>query len=310
MPAKRVYCEPVRPIGASAAAAGGLSLQQQHDDLLDISLVSGKRIVETALMRAITVDEGNAAAALEVMTRYAVNPKWLIHLPPTMSPAATSKREGILEHPDEAFDYYRGEGVSEVVIQEKHMGSRALIAVCRDEDAARERFGVTTGETGMVYSRTGRAFFGDAGNARSRPRPRSRGYDQGRLLGAPQHGLGADRRRDHALVGQGAVSSSASSMPQPPPRQRLAFRMRWNCLRRLPEETEAWRRSSRAIRTVPRGRTVMPRLTAAIAGRLLLSTTTASRRSTSWPWRGRCTWTKIIFGTWPSFPASQRPGTR
>lgn len=160
VPARSVYCEPVRPIGASVEA-GGLSLQQQHDDLLDISLVSGKRIVETVLMRAITVEEGNAAAALEVMTRYAVNPKWLIHLPPTMSPAATSKREGILEHPDEAFDYYRGEGVSAVVIQEKHMGSRALIAVCRDEDAARERFGVTTGETGMVYSRTGRAFFGD-----------------------------------------------------------------------------------------------------------------------------------------------------
>jgi protein phosphatase len=161
VPARRVYCEPVRPIGAGVAA-GGLSLQQQHDDLLDISLVSGKRIVETALMRAITVEEGNSAAALEVMTRYAVNPKWLIHLPPTMSPAATSKREGILEHPDEAFAYYRGEGVSEVVIQEKHMGSRALIAVCRDEAAARERFGVTTGETGMVYSRTGRAFFSDA----------------------------------------------------------------------------------------------------------------------------------------------------
>ena len=42
------------------------------------------------------------------------------------------------------------------------MGSRALIAVCRDEDATLERFGVTTGETGMVHSRTGRAFFGDA----------------------------------------------------------------------------------------------------------------------------------------------------
>ncbi len=160
VPAKRVYREPVRPIGSGMRSAG-LSLQQQHDDLLDISLVSGKRIVETALTRAITVEEGNAAAALEVMTRYAVNPKWLIHLPPTMSPAATSKREGILEHPDEAFAYYRDEGVSEVVIQEKHMGSRALIAICRDEAAARERFGVATGETGMIYSRTGRAFFGD-----------------------------------------------------------------------------------------------------------------------------------------------------
>jgi protein phosphatase len=162
VPARRVYCEPVRPLG-SHATSNGLSLQQQHDDLLDIALVSGKRIVETALARAITIGEGQAAAALEVMARYAVNPKWLIYLPPTMSPAATSQREGILEHPDEAFGYYRSQGVTEAVIQEKHMGSRALIVVCRDEDATRERFGVTTGETGMIYSRTGRPFFSEAG---------------------------------------------------------------------------------------------------------------------------------------------------
>jgi protein phosphatase len=162
IPAKRVYCEPVRPLSPNGAP-DRLSLQQQNDDLLDIALVSGKRIVETSLARAITIGEGHAAAALEVMARYAVNPKWLIYLPPTMSPAATSKREGILEHPDEAFAYYRSEGVTEAVIQEKHMGSRALIVICRDGDAARERFGVTTGETGMIYSRTGRAFFNEPG---------------------------------------------------------------------------------------------------------------------------------------------------
>src|SRR5262249_2913437 len=95
--AKRVYCEPVRPVGSNTAS-NGLSLQQQNDGLLDIALVSGKRIVETTLARAITIGEGQAAAALEVMARYAVNPKWLIYLPPTMSPPATSKRDGVLEH--------------------------------------------------------------------------------------------------------------------------------------------------------------------------------------------------------------------
>ena len=158
VPAARVYAEPARPL---AAAGDGLSLQQAHDDVLDLSLVLGKRIVEIGAGRPIGVDEGSAAAALEVMTRFAVHPKWLIHLPPTMSPPATSCREGLLEHPDEAFAYYREEGVGEVVIEEKHMGSRALLVVCRDEAAARERFGVTTGETGMVYTRTGRSFFQD-----------------------------------------------------------------------------------------------------------------------------------------------------
>ena len=154
-----VYAEPVRPL--SGAAAGAFSLQQQHDDLLDLSLVTGKRIIETGFGRNIIIDEGSSAAALEVMTRFGVHPKWLIHLPPTMSPCATSRRDGLLEYPDEAFGYYREEGITEVVAEEKHMGSRALIAICRDEDAARRRFGVASGETGMIYTRTGRPFFGE-----------------------------------------------------------------------------------------------------------------------------------------------------
>ena len=159
-PAARTYMEPTRPLGAQyAAAAGTLSLQQANDDLLDLSLVLGKRIITTASGRTITIDEAHAAAALEVMARYAVNPKWLIHLPPTMSPPATTQRDGLLEHPDEAFAYYRAEGVAEVVVEEKHMGSRALLVICRDEAAARERFGIATGETGSIFTRTGRPFF-------------------------------------------------------------------------------------------------------------------------------------------------------
>lgn len=158
VPAARVYAEPKRPLRGSAAAAG-LSLQHAHDDVLDLSLVAGKRIVSTTLGRTITIEEGNSAAALEVMSRYAINPKWLIHLPPTMSPPQTSQREGLLEHPDEAFGYYREAGVRQVMIEEKHMGSRALILVCADLDAARHRFGVANGESGAIYTRTGRAFF-------------------------------------------------------------------------------------------------------------------------------------------------------
>src|SRR5258707_10976940 len=46
-------------------------------------------------------------------------PKWLIYLPPTMSPCETSKRDGLLEHPEEAFAYYLHEGVHKVVCQQK-----------------------------------------------------------------------------------------------------------------------------------------------------------------------------------------------
>jgi protein phosphatase len=97
-----------------------------------------------------------------VMSRFAANPKWLVYLPPTISPSETSTREGYLEHPAEAFAYYRNQGVPHVVCEEKHMGSRAVVVACRDEDAARRRFGVVGEGAGFVYTRTGRRFFDDS----------------------------------------------------------------------------------------------------------------------------------------------------
>ena len=94
-------------------------------------------------------------AALEVMSRFAANPKWLIYLPPTMSPTETTAQPGLLEHPAEAFAYFRREGVAAVVCEEKHMGSRAVVIVCRDEEAARRRFGVVGEGIGICYTRTG-----------------------------------------------------------------------------------------------------------------------------------------------------------
>jgi protein phosphatase len=158
--AKRTYCEPARPFLADAEKSPVLSTQHAHDDLLDIADVTGKRIISTRLRHNVTVREENATAALEVMSRFAANPKWLVYLPPTMSPSETSHRDGYLEHPDEAFGYFHSQGVPLVVCEEKHMGSRAVVVVCRDEEAARQRFGVE-GETGIVVTRTGRRFFND-----------------------------------------------------------------------------------------------------------------------------------------------------
>lgn len=159
--AKAMYSEPVRPFLPENSIAT-LSAQHQHDDMLHLADVVGKRIIDTRLQRNVTVREENATAALEVMSRFAADPRWLIYLPPTMSPSETTQRAGLLEHPAEAFDYYRHEGVDEVVCEEKHMGSRAVVVICRNADAARERIGVTTGEIGICYTRTGRRFFDDA----------------------------------------------------------------------------------------------------------------------------------------------------
>ena len=98
-------------------------------------------------------------AALEVMSRFATNPKWIIYLPPTMSPTETSHEPGLLEHPAEAFAYFRREGVPTVICEEKHMGSRAVVILCRDEEVARKRFGVVGEGIGVCLTRTGRRFF-------------------------------------------------------------------------------------------------------------------------------------------------------
>ncbi len=161
VPAHRVYAVPARPLVIAQAVEPGLSAQQVHDHLLDISDVTGKRLIATRLHHTVTIREEHGIAALEVLSRFAANPKWLIYLPPTMSPPETTKQPGLLEHPAEAFGYFRHLGVPKVVCEEKHMGSRAVVIVCRDENVIRRRFGVVGEDTGICYTRTGRRFFDD-----------------------------------------------------------------------------------------------------------------------------------------------------
>jgi protein phosphatase len=162
VPAARMYYEPAKPMAVNITEAHApLSAQQELDDVLDLEDVAGKHIIDTALTPMVTIREENAMAALEVMSRFAADPKWLVYLPPTMSPSIASKREGVLEHPEDAFGYYRAEGVEKVVCEEKHMGSRAVVVLCRDEETARRRFGVTGQGIGIVYTRTGRRFFSE-----------------------------------------------------------------------------------------------------------------------------------------------------
>ena len=156
--AHATYAEPSRPF-LSRDAGPVLGAQHQLDDVLDLADVAGKRIVASRLHHNVTIREENATAALEVMSRFAANPKWLVYLPPTMSPSETTQRDGYLEYPTEAFAYFRGQGVPSVICEEKHMGSRAVVVICRDEDVARTRFGVVGEGTGIVTTRTGRRFF-------------------------------------------------------------------------------------------------------------------------------------------------------
>jgi protein phosphatase len=155
--AHRVWYEPARPLDAPSST--------RRRGVLRIGDVG--KAVQTRLLGRINVREENVGPALEVMSRFAIDPRWLVYLPPTMAPAATSSLEGYLEHPAEAFAAYRGQ---RVVCEEKHMGSRAIVVVTRDAGVAASRFGVDDGTTGAVYTRTGRPFFDDPEELLSRVR--------------------------------------------------------------------------------------------------------------------------------------------
>ena len=176
VPAARVYHPAAKPFPASPPGVAGSQAPsapaRREPDVLDIGDVSGSRVIETAYLPRIGIRDAHAAAALEVMSRFAVDPRCLLYLPPTMSPpaapaasasSATSAREDLLEHPEQAFSAYHADGVDDVLCEEKHMGSRAVLLVCRSHGAARARFGLPPeAASGTVWTRTGRPFF-DAG---------------------------------------------------------------------------------------------------------------------------------------------------
>ncbi|TDL45580.1 polynucleotide kinase-phosphatase [Microbacterium oleivorans] len=147
VPAEQVWYEPIRPLAPAAPV--------RAPGVLDLADVQGKLIVQTSLHGRVGIQEEQSAGGLETISRWATDPRWLIHLPPTMSPPNTSAREGYLEHPDEAFATYRANGVTDLIAEEKHMGSRALVLVARDP----ARFSAPEGWRGAIHTRTGRPFF-------------------------------------------------------------------------------------------------------------------------------------------------------
>lgn len=150
VPAEQVWSEPIKPLVNESTISDSTAIK--------LTDVQGKRSIETSGRGRVNISEAQAAGALETMSRFAIDPRWLIYLPPTMSPVETSQKEGWLERPEEAFEFYRSRGVKEVVCEEKHMGSRAVAIVCKDFESAEKRF-KSKARSGVIYTRTGRPFF-------------------------------------------------------------------------------------------------------------------------------------------------------
>ncbi|MBC3762733.1 polynucleotide kinase-phosphatase [Quadrisphaera oryzae] len=154
VPAEAVHYEPVRPLVAEVPV-------RDDDDLSLTDVVSADgagRGVETRLAGRVAVAAEQAAGALEVMSRFAVDPHLLWYLPATMAPAGGwAEAPDLLEHPQAAFEAYRKAGVTDLLCEEKHMGSRAVVLVARSRDG----LAPWSQAGGVVHTRTGRSFFGE-----------------------------------------------------------------------------------------------------------------------------------------------------
>jgi protein phosphatase len=252
VPAAHVYYEPAKPFPANPDVASPAAAARRDPESLDIADVIGSRVIETGYQRRIGVREENAAAALEVMSRFAVDPRWLLYLPPTMSPVATSTRPDLLEHPEQAFDAYRIDGVDRVVCEEKHMGSRAVALICRDIDAARARFGAPGDALGSVWTRTGRPFFGEAVTAQLVDRLRRPG-----CCSTPNCCRGLPR----------PSNCCATSTQLSVPRRAPPCPLRSTCSSKRPRAGSMWPRCSSAPGPAPRTRRHLRTVIAGTAGR-------------------------------------------
>ena len=176
VPAEATYAEPARPFLAEPAEAAepAPALPDDGEPVdraepprpggaagLRFDDVAGERTVATRLMGRLKIRAEQAAPALELLSRFAVDPRWLVYLPPTMAPCASAPAGPFLEHPAAAWEEYRAAGVTTVVCQSKHMGSRAVIVVARHPEVAVTRFGLNEPAPGVVLTRTGRRFWAD-----------------------------------------------------------------------------------------------------------------------------------------------------
>ena len=83
---------------------------------------------------------------------------FVIYLPPG-GLASVQMQGPELEHPDGAFNYYRQQGVSQCIVELKHMGSRAVLVLSKDEASAQRRFG--SRRLGSIYTKNWVRFFYD-----------------------------------------------------------------------------------------------------------------------------------------------------
>ena len=212
VPAEQVWYEPTKPL-AARRRAGRTAARWTWPTC------TGRRVVETRHLGRVAVREENAAAALEVMSRFAVDPRLLPYLPPTMAPDGHLARRGLPGTPGGGLRAVPRRTASPGSCARRSTWARGRSPWCAGtRTSARERFGVRRARPAPLYTRTGRPFFDDARGHRGDPRPAAHGGRRGRPVGRAGHGLAAAGRRADALVAEGVrAAARRSTRPWAPP---------------------------------------------------------------------------------------------
>jgi protein phosphatase len=133
---------------------GRISSEDDADDGFD-----GQSSISTSLIHSVSIAPVQRSFARKAFSKMNIDPRWLIYLPSAIASLQSTREDVGLERPESAIGYYRDERIEKVIVEEKHMGSRGIIIVCKTHQAASERFGVSGEIPGCVYTRNGRRFF-------------------------------------------------------------------------------------------------------------------------------------------------------
>ena len=191
MPAARTYYEPAQAV--PAAPERRRSAQQRTTTCSTSTTSLGKRIVETRLARTVTMREENAAAALEVMSRFAIDPRWLVYLPPDdVADGDVAASRTCSSTRTRRSPYFRDDGVADGRSARRSTWARAPSSSSAATPASRAtRFGVDAGEARRAATRApaGRSST-TAIDSEAVARPHARRRRRGRAVGRARHRLG------------------------------------------------------------------------------------------------------------------------
>ncbi|WP_214842457.1 polynucleotide kinase-phosphatase [Exiguobacterium sp. s150] len=135
-----------------------VTLEAKRLDPPNIGKLMNGYTVDTEAFGEIRVSKETALPSIDLVSHHTVPLEELVYIPPTMSPTPKpSEEEDYLEHPNEAIAYYREHGITRLIAEKKHMGSRAILLLFKNEDAAEKAIGRRT--KGIIYTRSGRKFF-------------------------------------------------------------------------------------------------------------------------------------------------------